>query len=819
MTALAMNEFRLAFRGLTRRPGFAVLAVLTLALGIGANAAIFAVLHGLFLRPLPFPDGERLVEVHDSFPRLGWEWIGTSAPSYVERRAQARSLEDSALYALTNFNLAGNGATPQRVAALRATPSLFSTLRMQPLLGRSFDEAETLPGASKVVLIGQVLWQQHFNADPNIIGRELRLSDETFQVIGVMPAGFAFPDADIQLWVPLALTAADTADMMRGHIQYHSIARLRPEASLAQLQAELDAIIARSAQRLANDPDTAGYGQWLRESIGGQARFLREAQVGHLRPRLLLLQTAAVLLLMIACANVANVMLAQQLVRQRDLTLRSALGASRSRLVRQQLTEAGLIAILGGVSGVGMAQLLLTLLPKIGVTIASPYYAFRLDGAVLVFVSAMILGCVMLTSLLPIVGLARHDLASNSHAGPRALGSRHGSRWRSGLVMAQLAAATALLVGSALLLRSFQQLSQQSPGFEATGRLTAAVELPASRYGDAASRLAFFEQALERLRGMPGVRHAAFASALPFSGGSASGSYSIENHDAGADISPKGYRQVVSDEYFRTMGMPLLRGRAFDASDRAGAPLAVIVDQRMVDQYFKGRDPIGQRLRGQDGPDDTEWATIVGVVGTTKRSALGETPTQETLYWPLRQWPAWSGTLVLDTSVPPNTLIGPLREAIRAIDPEQPLGDIRMLDERIARSLDAQRAPMLLLSLFAGAALLLAAIGVYGVLAFSVSQRSGELGVRMAVGAGAGQIVALVMREGGRLIGVGLALGLIGAALGARALSAQLFGVDAHDPLLYAAGAGFLAVVAGLACYLPARRAAAIDPLRALRSE
>ena len=819
-----LQDLRYALRTLASRPGFTLVAVLTLALGIGANTAIFSVIHGMFLRPLPYPGGDRLVEVHNVYPKMGLENAGTSIPDYLDRRGNAPSLEDLAMYSGGSYNMADGGSPPERINGLRATPSFFTTLQVTPAIGQAFTDAQAVAGQDRVAVISHTLWSNRFNADPTIVGRDVRLNGEPYRVIGVMPKGFGFPNRNVQLWVPFAFTQDQMSDNERGNEFSSSIGRLRPDATIAALNNEMDVIVQRNVERIeAANPNAAAF--VARTGFTGRAVSLRDQQVGESRAMLIVLQAAVAMVLLIACANVANLMLTRVVARQKELSVRNALGATRWRIARQLLVDAILLSLIGGAIGLVLAYLLIDLMPLVGIEPGSSDYDFRIDATVLWFALGAALLAGVLAAVLPMYALLRLNISDVIKEGGRlGSGGRRAAASRNVLVVAQIALATTLLIGAGLLLKSFKQLQDESPGFESAGVVTAMISLPASKYPDAAAQARFYDQSLTRLRALPGVASASFVQALPFSGSNWQGSYSIDGRTlAEGEANPHGLQRYVDEQYFEALSIPLLRGRAFTAADSAGTSSVVIIDQLLAEKYFKGEDPIGKRLArgGSDGGDGApiDWATVVGVTAPVKHAGLAEEVSKETLYWPLRQAPQNVGAFVVKAAGSPEALYKPMRDAILAVDPEQPLFGIQSLDERIAMSLNQQRAPMLLLAAFAGVALILSAIGIYGVLAYSVGQRTSELGVRMAIGAGRGQILGLILRHGAILTAVGLGLGLIGAFAGGQAMRSQLFGVSGSDPAIFALVAVFLAAIAMFSCYLPARRATRVDPLSALRYE
>jgi len=826
MLSSLATDLRYSARALLARPSFVAIAVMTLALGIGANTAMYSVLHGLFLAPLPYPNGERLVDVYNTYPTSSLQYAGTSIPDYLDRKAQASSLEDLAIYTGANLNLAEAGGQPERLVGTKASPSLFSTLGMTAAIGNVFTDAHSVPGNDKVLVLSHSLWRNRFNADPDIVGRLVRMSGDTWQVIGVMPESFAFPNRSTQLWIPFAISDAQRSDQERGNEYSQAIGRLREGTSIAQLDAELDAIVARNAERIggltgldeAQATQAAGFADFLRGgNFTGRAQSFRELQVGGVRPMVMILQGAVALVLLIAAANVANLLLTRLIARQKELSVRNALGASRGRIAFQLLLESLLLALAGGGVGVLLAFALIELLPQIGIGSAVNLNAIQLDWSVLGFALAVSLASGVLAALVPVLALFSGNLAQTiNDAGRLSGGGRMAAASRNLLVVAQMALATALLVGAGLLLRSFVSLQQQSPGFEARGLLTAMVALPPGRYADLPARAGFIDALLREVRAIPGVERASWIDSLPFSGNNSQGSYNIDGRVVDDGVaSPHGNQRAIDDDYFATMGIPLLQGRVFGPGDHAEAEPVVIIDQLLAEKYFKDRSPLGQRINRGDAQ---AWATVVGVVPTIRHGNLRDIPGKETLYWPSRQTGGSFGALILrGPNVGAAETAAAMRAALARVDPEQPLFNLMLMEDRIAQSLNHQRAPMHLIGGFAGVALLLSVIGIYAVLAFGVSQRTGELGVRMAIGAGRREILGLVLNHGARLIAIGLGIGLLLALVLGQLAKTQLFGVLPWDPLTFLSVPPLLALFALLACWLPARRASAVDPMTALR--
>jgi predicted permease len=818
-----LDDVRFARRALRARPGFVIAAVLTLALGIGGNTAIFSVINAFMLKPLPYPEGERLVEIHNTYPGIGLENAGSSIPDYIDRRDQAAALEDAALFTWNSFNLATSG-TVDRLLGLVATPSLFSTLRVSPFLGRAFSEAEAIPGSDNVVILAHDLWLNGFNGERAIVDRQIMLNGVSFRVVGVMPEGFSFPDRNIDLYVPFAFTPEQTSDEERGNEYSMSIGRLRPGATVEQLSAQMDAIVQSNRDRFVDGSGQgAGYVAFLeRSGFAGRAQSWRAYLVGDVRVTLLVLQGVVVFVLLIACANVANLMLARVLGRARELAVRAAVGAERLRVARQLILEGILLGLGGGLVGLCLSYLVIRLIALFGIDRSAQNFEVAIDPWVLAFAFVVSVAAGMAFSLISVFTFWRLDVQHVMKEGAGQTAGRGALMARGVLVSLQVAMAATLLVGAGLLLRSFDRMLEESPGFEPDNVIAVQFELSGSKYNDGAERRAFIDAVLTQIGAQPGIASAGMTSALPFSQDAAQSSYSIEGYSpAAGDGDLHGYSRTVSADYFRAMDIPLLRGRTFDAGvDRIDSPHAVIIDQLLADKHFPNENPIGRRISNrQDENGDVVWSTIVGVVGTTKHNRLNETPSKETYYHFYRQRPPAFAALVARTALPPASTGRPIRAAVLAVDPEQPVFNMLTMKERITLSLGDQRAPTLLLSVFAVVAVLLAVVGVYSVLSYVVGQRTTELGVRMALGAQASSLLRLVMKQGAWLIGGGLVVGVLSAVVLTRFLASLLFGVSALDPLTYLLVLVLLVAVGMAACTLPAWRATRISPVAALRHE
>ncbi|MBN8727561.1 MAG: ABC transporter permease [Xanthomonadales bacterium] len=817
MIATLLQDLRYGARALAGRPGFAGAALLTLALAIGANTLVFSLVSALYLAPLPYRNDARLVDIENAYPGMGLAAVGASIPDYLDRRAQVPALADSALYTAGDYNLALAGA-PERVRGLRATPSLFTTLGVGAALGRTFDDTEAEPGTDRVVVLSDALWRNRFGADPAAVGRDLHANGETYRIIGVMPRGFMFPDRQTGLYFPFAFTPAQKADTERGFEFSTSIGRLAPGATLADVRTQGDLVIRRNMERLgAAGGDGARFAQFVREAgFTVNVRPLRTLLAGDRAQMLLLLQLAVGLVLLVACANVANLLLARLSARQKELSVRVALGAGRARIARQLLVEAALLAAAGGALGCVLAWAGQRVVAASG--LLPDWAAPVLDARVLGFTAALALAAALLFGLLPALSAATASPQRALREAGRSGRGRRALALRDGLVVVQLALAVALLGSAGLLVRSFANVAAQSPGFDSHGVLSASVALPREQYADDGARANAAARLLEAARALPGVEAAGLVDVRPLSDAINGSSYAIVGQP-GNGARPHAFARSVDEDYFRAMGIPLLQGRTFERGDWSSAHKVAVVDELFARKRFPHGDAVGHQIELERPGVGTWQYTIIGVVGTIKNGDLGEEPTQETYYLDYGQSPSSTVVLLLRTAGAAAALAQPLRAAIRSVDPQQPLFDVMTLEARVQQSMTGRRVPMQLIGGFAALALLLAAVGIYGVLAFAVAQRSSEFGVRMAVGADAARIRRLVLGGGARLIVAGLALGLVGAVTLGLVLRCQLFGVGSVDPPSLAIVAAVLAATAFAACWLPAWRAARVAPVEALRHE
>jgi putative ABC transport system permease protein len=804
-----MQDIRYALRTLRKQPIFTLVAVLTLTLGIGANTAIFSLLYQILLRPLPYPAADRLVFIWNTYPLMGLPQASVSIPDYIDRKTQADTIEDATLFTQRALNLA-SGGTPEQLRGLAVTPSFFSTLQRQPFLGRGFTEAEAQPQADRYAILTFPIFQSRFGSNASIVGQDIRLNGEAYRVVGVLPADFDLPSRDISLLVPFSFTPQQMSDQGRGNEFSSMIARLKPGATIELVNAQMKTIVDRNADRL---PQSQSF--WRTSGFGGYAISIRDQLVGDVRAPLYVLQVGVLVVLLIACANVANLLLMRATGRYRELAIRTTLGAGRGRLLRQMLTEGVVLSLLGGIGGLALglagvrALIALSSRQMPGMADAS------LHPAVLVFTLGLAVATGVIFGVVPAIAVMRGNTATILKDDATRGSSGRGTRlMRSTLVVLEMALALMLLVGAGLLIKSFAKITNVDPGFSTENVLTTQLSLPATRYADAPARAAFWRRLVEKASAMPGVTAVGLTSNVPFNGSVSSGSYSIVGYTPGAgEPAPHGRQEVVGADYFKAMQIPLVEGRLFTDGDTADSPPVVVVDKYLADKYFANKSAIGQQIRrgGQQA------FTIVGVVGTINSIDLGMPVTKERIYYPVAQVPRPSMALTLKTRLDPQSLVPQVRQAVQSLDPEQPLADVRTMDQWVLRSLENRRTPMMLLALFGAVALILSAIGIYGVLAFGVAQRVREFGIRQALGADQQSILRLVLTQGMITAGIGLVVGLSGALLLTRFLQSMLFGVGAHDIPVFAGVSMLLLIVAIAACYIPAKRATEVDPMIALR--
>ncbi len=800
------QDVRCGLRMLRKNAGFAMVAVLTLALGIGANTAIFSVIHAVLLSPLPYDHPDRITLVRESNPSKGFEQFSVSPPNYMDWKNAAGAFEQMASMSRGQFSYTG-GAEPERLVGARVAASFFSVLGAQPELGRTFLPEDDVVGKAGVVVLSHGLWTQHFGSDPQVIGKSLTLDGESYRVIGVMRNGFQFPRG-VQLWLPSEFDERSLSPRARGAHYLTVIARLKPGASIDQAQAEMVAISKRLEQ-LYPGTNTG----WTSKVVA-----LNEATVGNIRPTLLVLFGAVGFLLLIACANVANLLLARATARQREIAIRFSLGASRLRIARQLLTESILLSGIACALGLLLAEWAMRALRTLPPSTLPRAESIGLDLPVLGFAAGVAVLTALLFGFAPALQITRGAPSETLKEGGRtASAGRHGVR--GALVVLETTLALVLLVGSGLLFKSFLRLQTVDPGFQSENILTANISLPKSKYSTDAQTIQFFDRVLERMQAVPDVKEAAVASGNPIDGSNLSFVFATKELQAlaPADQPSAGY-YVVSPNYFHTLGIPLLVGRYFTQGDSAGSPRVAIISQAVAQRFFHDRSPIGQTIKIGVGAGDPPWREIVGVVGDVKDDGLGEAATM-TVYEPCTQQVWSSMSLFLRSDSDPSHLASVLRSQVMSVDKDQPVAEVATGEQLMSQAVAQPQLRTLLLSLFAGLALVLASLGIYGVMSNMVAQRTHEIGVRMALGAGQRSVLRLVLSNGMRLTLLGIALGTAGAFALTRLMKSFLFQVTPTDPATFLEVALFLFAVALLASYIPARRATRVDPVVALRYE
>jgi putative ABC transport system permease protein len=787
---------------LLKNPGFAVVAVIALALGIGANTAIFSVVNTVLLRSLPYDDPDRLMIVRENkLPQFSE--FSISPGNFLDWQKQSDSFEKMAAINYAAYNLAAGDADPERLRGARVSAGLFEMLGAKPVEGRTFLDEEDQPGRENVVILSSGLWKRRFGSDPNIVGQTITLSAASYTVIGIMPSTFQFPDRDIELWTPIAFTAGQA--QQHGSHYLSVIGRLKRDVTVQQADVELKTIAARLAEQY---PGTnAG---WSTNVFP-----MQEYEVRDIRSGLIFLLGAVALVLLIACANVANLLLARSTARQKEMAIRSALGASRWRVIRQLLTESILLALLGGGVGLLLAfwglESLLALAPEDLPRIKD----VSLDARVLGFTLVVTLMTGVIFGMAPSLHASSPKLNETlKEAGRGTTSGRH--RVRNSLVVVEVALALMLLICSGLMIRSFIRLQRVNPGFNPDNALAVNIALPGRKYRNSDNQLAFFTQLLERTSALPGVVAVGATQSLPIQGDYLLGFYIQGRPPAppGEDKSTNYY--AVTPDYFKAMGIRLLRGRYFTDRDNSKAPPVAIINETMANQYFPDEDPIGKAIHVTQGPE--KFREIVGIVADVKQYGLAR-PSPLQTYEPYSQMPFGSVSLVVRTDGDPTSLSGAIRSEVLAIDNEQPVSRIRTLNQIISDSVQQQRFLMLLLGVFAAVALILAAVGLYGVMSYAVTQRTHEIGIRMALGASGGNVLRLIVGHGMLLALVGVLIGLAGAFVLTRLMETLLFSTSTTDPLTFAILSLLLTGVALVACLAPARRATKVDPMLALRRE
>lgn len=810
-----IQDLKYGLRVLRKSPGFSIVAVLVLALGIGANTAIFSVVNAVLLRPLPFKDPATLVDVwHVPPPKQfpGMTRFSVSPANYLDWLHENHSFQNMTIYGGASMNLTGGGK-PEFVAAATVSADFFSVLGVKPILGRTFLPGEDQVGHNRETVLTHALWQNRFGGDRGIVGRQITLNGEAYTVVGVMGPDFLYPEWEEKLWVPLAWTPKQAA--VRDNHNFLVIARLRQNVDIKTAQAEMTAVSNRLAQQYPEDDK-----DW-----GALVVPMREDIVGDVRPALLVLLGAVAFVLLIACANVANLILARALARKKEVAIRTALGASRARLMQQLLFETILLALCGGLAGL--------LVAKFGIELIVKFLAEQLPRSAGIGLDAQVLGFTLLISvltgiaagLMPAWRLSKADINETLKQGMGRAGDSGGNRTRAALVVCEVALSLMLLAGAGLMIRSLWNLRNTNPGFDPHYALTASLPIPRNKYATPAQEISFWNQLLERVRALPGVESAGAIDDLPFNGGS---------HQpimiGGQPVVPMAEQpevdvRAISTGYLRSMHIPLIRGRDFNDDDTADRPGVILISEAMARRFWPGEDAIGKHL--------TLWFTrdkvreVVGIVGDVKLESLDQKQTNSALYVPLTQlsvptgedWQSFGLELVVRTKTPPAEIAPAVTNAVHAIDPEQAVLHPTTLEDFMTQSISQQRFNMLLLATFAVLALVLAALGIYSLLSYTVRSRVREIGIRMALGAQIGDVLQLVIFDGMKPALIGLAIGIVGALSGARVMAGLVFGVRTSDPVTFVAVSVLLGLIALLATVVPARRATRVDPMRTLREE
>ncbi len=803
MSAL-LKDLRYTARSLPRSIGFTVAAILTLALGIGANTAMFSIVNSVLLRPLPYANPDRLVSVWTN-------WGPQTRGVFADIRTRSRVYEQVAAYNKSSAFTLVSKTAPERIDGASASPNLFTTLGVAPALGRNFSAAEDQAGNDHVVILSHDLWQTHFGSDPGIIGRVVTLDAISRTVVGVMPADFHFPTRSTQAWIPLVMDKSNLGDFW-GSGGFWVIGRMRPGVTVAQAQADLRTI----TQQIRHDNPVWDPGAMY--GVGAVVVTLQAQVAGDVRPTLLILLAAVAVVLLIACANIANLLLARGAVQSKAFAIRTALGARRRRLIQQQLTESVVLAAVGAAAGFALASTIVAPLAR-GLLAGTPQVAdLKIDLTVLTFTAIIAVLTGLVTGLYPALRSSDPNLRSllNATSRSNSLGPSQ-RRMSDALVTLEIALAVMLVIGAGLLIRSFWELRRIDPGFNPDGVVSARIDLPKQLYSTDSLTRTFYTNVLQSVAALPGVKSVGATTEIPLSGPS-SMAFRVQGQieDIHHDLPTAGGYHVITPDYLRTMAIPLVRGRVFTDGDRAGAPDVVIINTALARRYWPHGNPIGQRI-GYPWPSD--WLTIVGVVGSVAESSIGAADNAMAIYRPFLQAPAATMTVVVKSDASLGAIAAGVRRAVSATDRTVPVSDVRTMNDVISTAESRPRFTMILLSAFAGLALLLGAVGIYGVVSYGVIQRTTEIGIRMALGAKRNEVLRLVVKRGAVLATVGGAVGVIVSLVAMRALASMLYGVNTADPATFVVAPLLLVGVALVASYIPARRAASVDPAVVLNAE
>jgi len=817
------KDLKFGIKLLLRDKGFTLTAVLTLAVALGANLAVFSIVRSVLQKPLPFPDSHRVIAIHNSYPNAGVIRTDNAVPDYYDRKREVPAIEELAIFRFQGLTVGDPGAT-RRVRSMRATPSLLPLLRAAPVMGRVFLQEEGEVGNETKAILTYPLWQELYGGAEDVVGREIRVNGSPHQIVGVLPEEFLFLSPETRIVIPTAFTDEEKSDDSRHSNNWEMIGRLAPDATMEQAQAQIDALNAVNLERFPAMREIV-----INVGFHTTAVPLQEDVVRDLRGTLHLLWGGVAAVLLIAIVNVANLVLVRSQTRLKELAIRSSIGGGRLRIARQLVTEMVLLALAGAAVGVGIGILLIEALRAFGINELPRGTEIRLDFVSLAAAVAAAIVVGALLALIPIVRMMRMNLSDIVHQeGRTSTGGRGAALLRKTLVVAQVAFALVLLIGAGLLLASFRRVLAIDPGFRPESVVTASVTLPPGRYEENQDFIAFHERSLAGIRSLPGVVSAGATTVIPFGGSYNDSVIMAEGYQMAPGeslISPS--KTDVTPGYFETMGIPLLSGRLFEEGDDGTAGNVILVDEQLAKKFWPDSDPVGKRMYEAESAEDlvspsenVTWHRVVGVVGSIRqRGLVGTDDRIGAYYFPYRQTPWRYMTFVVRTERAPESVIAEVREVVRAVDPELPLYDLLTMEERVDQSLVARKTSILLSASFGAVALFLAAVGIYGVLAYLVSQRTREIGIRMALGGTTRSAFELVLREGAVIIALGLALGLGGALLLGGVLEQHLYGVEATDPSVLAAVSGVLAAVALLASVVPAARAASIHPVQAIRGD
>jgi putative ABC transport system permease protein len=804
------QDLRFGVRAFLKKPGFTLIAIIIMALGIGANTAIFSLVRAVLLRPLPFRDPDRLAMVWEDATFIGFPKNTPAPGNYAEWKARNEVFEDMAALEDHNYNLTGDGE-PEKVYGHGVTGDFFSLLGVEAVLGRTLGPEDDHPESAKVAVISYPLWQSRYGGDPKITGREILLNDEKHTIVGVMPRGFQFLDPEARVWVPSAFTPETLADRDDHYLKV--VARLKPGVTLAEANADIKTI---QAQIEHDNPRDAGL-------LGANVFSLTSELTGETRRPLIVLLVAVAFVLLIASANLANLLLSRALGRAKEIAIRTALGASRTRLIRQLLTESVLLSFVGGAVGVVIAIWSFEFLQHLVPPTISLFVDLRIDSMVMVFTLALSVITGMVFGLSPALQSSRVDLneALKQGGGRTSLSAGH-RRLQGAMIVGEVALAMILLAGAGLLIKTFARLRDQYSGLRPESVLAVRTELPQSRYKETARRYTFYQQVLQRVSGLPGVVAAAYTTAVPLDWKGGTNGITIEDRLAEKGVIFDANHRQISPDYFKAIGIPLKEGRFFSDGDDEHSMLVAIVNETMAREFWPGVSAIGKRFRHGGAATTGPWITIVGIVADVKQMGA-EAPVKAEMYMPYRQigeryWFA-PRDLIVRSSVEPMNLVSAITARVHEVDPDQPVSKIRTMNDVLRQEFGQRETGTTLLGIFAGLAMLLAAVGLYGVLSYFVSQRVPEFGVRMALGASASDILVLVLKRGMGLALAGVGIGLAGSLALTRLMQSLLYDVSSSDPVVFSSIAVLLAVVAFAACYIPARRATKVDPMVALRWE